>query len=150
MQLSDEFMTSLRMANPIDRVMQSYVNIIRKGHNFVCSCPFHSEKTPSCTIYPDTQSFYCFGCGVGGDVVTFIKKIENLEYMEAVRFLATMQTLEATISSVRKPFAIRCLVRESQLSGANPSPYFLTVCGDIRLCIRYLRACFEESPEQRF
>lgn len=99
MQLSDEFMTSLRMANPIDRVMQSYVNIIRKGHNFVCSCPFHSEKTPSCTIYPDTQSFYCFGCGVGGDVVTFIKKIENLEYMEAVRFLAERANIPMPVFS---------------------------------------------------
>ena len=87
------------MANPIDRVMQSYVNIIRKGHNFVCSCPFHSEKTPSCTIYPDTQSFYCFGCGVGGDVVTFIKKIENLEYMEAVRFLAERANIPMPVFS---------------------------------------------------
>ena len=51
-------------------------------------CPFHNEKTPSFNIYPENGSFYCFGCGTGGDVITFIRRIENLDYMEAVRFLA--------------------------------------------------------------
>ena len=60
----------------------------RKGRNLSGLCPFHSEKTPSFFVYPQTQSFYCFGCGAGGDVITFIRRIENLEYMEAVRFLA--------------------------------------------------------------
>ena len=61
----------LRNANPIETVMGSYVQLIRRGRNYVCSCPFHSEKTPSCTVFTDTQSFYCFGCGAGGDVITF-------------------------------------------------------------------------------
>lgn len=82
------------MGNPIDDVMKSYVNLIRRGHNFVCSCPFHSEKTPSCTVYPDTQSFYCFGCAAGGDVITFIRKIENLEYIEAIKLLAERAGLD--------------------------------------------------------
>ena len=51
-------------------------------------CPFHGEKTPSFNIYPENGSFYCFGCGVGGDVITFIRRIENLDYIEAVKFLA--------------------------------------------------------------
>lgn len=68
--------------------MQSYVNIKRSGRDYVCACPFHSEKTPSCHIYSGSQSFYCFGCGVGGDVISFIRNIERLEYIESVRFLA--------------------------------------------------------------
>ena len=60
----------------------------RSGSSYMCRCPFHSEKTPSCSISPDKQLFHCFGCGAGGDVITFIRMIENLDYMDAVRFLA--------------------------------------------------------------
>ncbi len=91
---NDEFLYRLRNANPIDTVMGSYVQLVRRGRNYVCSCPFHSEKTPSCTIFTDTQSFYCFGCGAGGDVITFIMKIENLDFSEAVRLLAQRSGIE--------------------------------------------------------
>lgn len=94
MQKNDDFLYRLRNANPIENVMGSYVNIIRRGRNFVCSCPFHSEKTPSCTIFTDTQSFYCFGCGAGGDVITFTMKAENLDFTEAVKLLAQRSGLE--------------------------------------------------------
>ena len=60
----------------------------RRGRNLVGLCPFHGEKTPSFNIYTENGSFYCFGCGVGGDIITFVMKIENLDYMEAVKFLA--------------------------------------------------------------
>lgn len=83
-----EFIEQLRSANPIDSVASSYVTLKRSGRNMSCLCPFHSEKSPSCVIYNDTQSFYCFGCGAGGDVFTFIMLIENLEYYEAVKLLA--------------------------------------------------------------
>ena len=86
--LSDVFLEELRTACPIETVMGSYVNLIRRGRTYVCSCPFHSEKTPSCTIYPEQQSFYCYGCGAGGDAITFIRRIENLSFMEAVEVLA--------------------------------------------------------------
>ena len=88
MALPQDFIFNLKSYNTIDSVMSSYLSLSRRGHNFVCSCPFHSEKTPSCYVYTETQSFYCFGCGAGGDVITFIMKIENLDYIEAVRFLA--------------------------------------------------------------
>lgn len=94
MKTNDEFLYRLRTANPIDNVMGAYVNIIRRGRNYICSCPFHSEKTPSCTVFTDTQSFYCFGCGAGGDVITFIMKIENLDFTEAVKLLAQRSGLE--------------------------------------------------------
>ncbi len=88
MAFPDEFLYQLKLANPVDSVISSYVNLKRSGHDAVGLCPFHSEKTPSFHVYNDTQSFYCFGCGAGGDVITFIKKIENLEYIEAVKLLA--------------------------------------------------------------
>lgn len=94
MPRDDEFLYRLRNANPIDAVMGSYVQLIRRGRNYVCSCPFHSEKTPSCTVFTDTQSFYCFGCGAGGDVITFTMKIENLDFTEAVKLLAQRSGLE--------------------------------------------------------
>lgn len=90
----DEFLYRLRNANPIDGIMGSYVQLTRRGRNYICSCPFHSEKTPSCTIFTDTQSFYCFGCGAGGDVITFTMKIENLDFSEAVKLLAQRAGLE--------------------------------------------------------
>ncbi len=92
---NDEFLYRLREANPIETVMGEYVNLIRRGRNYVCNCPFHSEKTPSCTIFLDRDPhFYCFGCGAGGDVITFIMKVENLDFMDAVRFLAERSGME--------------------------------------------------------
>ncbi len=88
MQLPEEFIYQLKTANTIDSTIARYINIIRRGKDYVGLCPFHSEKTPSFHIYTDTQSFYCFGCGAGGDVITFTKRIENLGYMEAVQLLA--------------------------------------------------------------
>lgn len=60
----------------------------QRGRNLLGLCPFHGEKTPSFNVYPESGSFYCFGCGQGGDVITFIRKIENLDYIDAVAFLA--------------------------------------------------------------
>lgn len=91
---SDEFLSQIRDACPIETVAADYVPLKRRGRTYVCSCPFHSEKTPSCTIFPDTQSFYCFGCGAGGDVITWIRRIENLDFSEAVKFLAEKSGLE--------------------------------------------------------
>lgn len=88
MPLPNEFIEQVRDANEITSVISSYVSLKRAGRDNVCLCPFHSEKTPSCHIYTDTQSFYCFGCGAGGDVINFIRLIEHLDYIESVKFLA--------------------------------------------------------------
>lgn len=88
MRLSEDFMRELHDKNDILSVAQGYVELKRSGNSYMCRCPFHSEKSPSCSISPDKGLFHCFGCGVGGDVVTFIRLIENLDYMDAVRFLA--------------------------------------------------------------
>jgi len=88
MALPDMFMQELKAKNNIADVVSSYVSLKRRGRNMVGLCPFHNEKTPSFNIYPDNGSFFCFGCEAGGDVITFIRKIENLDYMESVKFLA--------------------------------------------------------------
>ena len=88
MPLPDSFLQELVSRNDMEAVASSYVQLKRRGRTLMGLCPFHGEKTPSFTVYPETASFYCFGCGAGGDVITFIKRIENLDYMDAVRFLA--------------------------------------------------------------
>ena len=86
--LPDRFIQDLIDRNDVESVIGSYVTLRRRGRTLVGLCPFHGEKTASFTVYPETTSFYCFGCGAGGDVITFVKRIENLDYMDAVRFLA--------------------------------------------------------------
>ena len=71
--------------NDIEQVIGRYVDLRRAGSNLVGLCPFHSEKTPSFTVFRNTDSFYCFGCAAGGNVITFIQKIENLDYVSAVQ-----------------------------------------------------------------
>ncbi len=88
MALPESFLQQLKMSCDIESIISSYVSVKRQGRNRACLCPFHSEKTPSMVVYNDTQSFYCFGCGAGGDVISFIMKIENLDYIEAVKLLA--------------------------------------------------------------
>ena len=83
-----EVIEEIRYRNDIEDVISSYVTLKRAGSNRNGLCPFHSEKTPSFTVFPATKSFYCFGCGAGGDVVTFIQKVENLDYRDALEFLA--------------------------------------------------------------
>ena len=83
-----EIIDEIVFRNDIVEVVGSYVTLKRAGSNFSGLCPFHNEKTPSFTVFPATKSCYCFGCGSGGDVITFIMRTENLDYVEALEFLA--------------------------------------------------------------
>lgn len=94
MPFPESFLQELKLRNDITEIVSSYVNLKRRGRNMVGLCPFHGEKTPSFNVYTENGSFYCFGCGVGGDVITFIMKIENLDYVDAVKFLAQRAGLE--------------------------------------------------------
>ncbi len=87
-RFSDDFIQQIRDNNDIESVIGSYVDLKRRGKNLVGLCPFHNEKTPSFTVYPETASYYCFGCGAGGEVINFIRNIENLDFVEAVKLLA--------------------------------------------------------------
>ena len=88
MNISPQIIEDIKARNDIEHVISSYINLKRAGSNLNGLCPFHSEKTPSFTVFPSTQSFYCFGCGAGGDAITFVMRMENLDYITAVRTLA--------------------------------------------------------------
>lgn len=86
--IPQEYIEELTRRTDIVDLIGSYVQLKRKGRLHGGLCPFHSEKSPSFYVYPDTQSFYCFGCGAAGDAISFAKKINNIEYVEAVKLLA--------------------------------------------------------------
>ena len=86
--ISEDVIREIRFRNNIEDVVSSYVTLKRAGSNLLGLCPFHSEKTPSFTVFPNTESFHCFGCGAGGDVISFIRRIENLDYPSAIELLA--------------------------------------------------------------
>lgn len=88
MALPQEFLLELKMRNDIEGVLSPYVALKRRGRNLVGLCPFHNEKTPSFTVYPENGSYYCFGCGQGGDIISFTMRAENLDYIDAVKRLA--------------------------------------------------------------
>ena len=86
--IPQEYVQEVARRNDIEELIGQYVQLRRRGRTLTGLCPFHNEKTPSFTVYPDTQSFYCFGCGAAGDAITFVRKINNLGYVEAVKQLA--------------------------------------------------------------
>ncbi|NLL63961.1 MAG: DNA primase [Ruminococcaceae bacterium] len=88
MAIREDFLQTLKERIDIEDLVREYVDIKKAGSNSKGLCPFHSEKTPSFTVFPDTGSYFCFGCSNGGDIITFIREIENLDYVEAVKFLA--------------------------------------------------------------
>lgn len=119
MAIPHEIIEEIKYRNDIESVISPYVSLKRRGKNLVGLCPFHNEKTPSFTVYPENGSFYCFGCGAGGDVFTFTRLIENLDYIEAVKLLAeksgvtlpqdgyddSMQRLKNTIYDINRETA---------------------------------------------
>lgn len=86
--IPQEYIQEVARRNDIEELIGQYVHLRRRGRTLTGLCPFHNEKTSSFTVYPDTQSFYCFGCGAAGDAITFVRKINNLGYVEAVKQLA--------------------------------------------------------------
>lgn len=85
---SDEVIEEVKSSNDIVDVISQYVTLKRSGRNFFGLCPFHKEKSPSFSVSPDKQIFHCFGCGVGGNVIHFVSKIENISFMETMEMLA--------------------------------------------------------------
>jgi hypothetical protein len=85
---SEEFLTELRSRADIVSLISEYVKLRKAGRRYVGLCPFHQEKTPSFSVDPDKQLFYCFGCGQGGNVFTFLMKMENLTFQDSVEELA--------------------------------------------------------------
>ena len=104
---SDEIIDEVRQTNDIVDIISQYVRLKRSGRNFFGLCPFHNEKSPSFSVSPDKQIFHCFGCGAGGNVFTFLTKIEGINFVEAVQMLAErsniqLPTLENSGDSARE------------------------------------------------
>ena len=87
--IPQEYIQEVVRRNDIEDIVGQYVQLRRRGRTLTGLCPFHNEKTPSFVVYPDTQSFYCFGCGAAGDVISFVRKYNNLGYVETVKQLAS-------------------------------------------------------------
>ena len=88
MRYPEEVVEEVRMKNDIVDVISGYVKLQKKGSNYFGLCPFHNEKSPSFSVSPSKQMYYCFGCGAGGNVITFVMKYENYSFMEALQMLA--------------------------------------------------------------
>ena len=103
-----EIIEEIKYRNDIVDVVSSYVTLKNAGSNMLGLCPFHSERTPSFTVFNSNQNYYCFGCGAGGDVITFIMKMENLDYTAALEFLAKRAgiTIPADTSAPKKKDAV--------------------------------------------
>lgn len=95
---SDELIDEIKSSNDIVDTISQYVTLKRSGRNFFGLCPFHKEKSPSFSVSPDKQIFHCFGCGVGGNVIHFISKIENLGFRETLEYLAERSGIEMPTS----------------------------------------------------
>ena len=91
---SDELIEEVRSANDIVDVISNYVRLTKKGGNYMGLCPFHNEKTPSFSVSQSKQMFYCFGCGAGGNVITFLMQYENDTFQEALETLAQKAGIE--------------------------------------------------------
>ena len=91
---SEEILNEVRQANDIVDVISQYVHLKRSGRNYFGLCPFHNEKSPSFSVSPDKQIFHCFGCGVGGNVITFVSQIEGLNFVETVQMLAERANIQ--------------------------------------------------------
>lgn len=91
---SEELIEEIRNSNDIVDVISQYVILKRSGRNFFGLCPFHKEKSPSFSVSPDKQIFHCFGCGVGGNVIHFVSKIENLDFRETLELLANRANIQ--------------------------------------------------------
>ena len=88
MRYSDDIIEEVRMKNDIVDVISQYVKLTRRGSSYFGLCPFHNEKTPSFSVTPSKQMYYCFGCGAGGNVFSFVMQYENFTFPEAVKMLA--------------------------------------------------------------
>ena len=103
MAFPQDFLQELKARNNVEDVISQYVSLKRAGSNLVGCCPFHSERTPSFTVFRNADNFYCFGCGAGGDVITFVMKMENVDYVTAVEHLAQRAGLTVPVDPASGP-----------------------------------------------
>ena len=95
-KISKEKLEEIKTKNDILDVVSEYIELTPKGNRLMSLCPFHNDKTPSFTVYPEKGFFYCFGCGTGGDIIEFIQRIEKIDYISAVKLLAERSGVKIT------------------------------------------------------
>jgi DNA primase len=125
----EEIIEEVRSRNDIVDVISGYVSLKRKGSSYFGLCPFHNEKSPSFSVSRDKQMYYCFGCGAGGNVYTFLMEYENFSFPEAVRYLAEragMELPEEELSDeARRQMDEKAKLRQMNKLAAN---YFYYLC----------------------
>ena len=136
MAVSNEFIEEVRSRNDIVAVAGEYINLKKSGRNYTALCPFHNEKTPSFMVSPEKQIFHCFGCQLGGNVFTFVMKLDNLSFMEAVEKLAKRAGLAIPAAARSKEAAEKNKERE-ELYAAN------------ELAAKYYEYCLKELTESK-
>ena len=140
---SEDVIRSVREANDIVGVISDYVTLTRKGGNYFGLCPFHGEKTPSFSVNQRDQYFHCFGCGVGGNVFTFLMKMENMTFPEALKNLADRGGIELPEAELSPEEKERMEHRDRMLSAAREAAnyyyYQLSHQPDDSLVKRYLK-----------
>jgi DNA primase len=100
--INDELLEKIKDNSDIVNIISDYVSLKKSGSNYIGLCPFHNEKTPSFTVSESKQLFHCFGCGEGGDVLTFIMKKENLDFIDAVQLLADKLGIDVEQNNVNE------------------------------------------------
>src|SRR3990172_4310127 len=119
MAFPPQFLDELRARLPLAERIGRKVRLVRRGREYVGLCPFHNEKTPSFTVVEDKGFFHCFGCGEHGDIIGFVMRTENIEFLEAVERLAHEAGLELPRSGRAKPHTARAnRPLEAALEGA--------------------------------
>ncbi len=119
MAFSKAFLEEVKQRNPLTDLISRVVPLKRAGSNMVGCCPFHSEKTPSFTVFPATSSYYCFGCGAGGDAISFVMQSEGLEYREAVEQLAMRAGIPLEEEPDRRGIPAAPAVKKERLYAIN-------------------------------
>src|SRR5690606_35089782 len=101
-EIPEDVIRNVREANDIVDVVEEYVQLKKQGRSYKGLCPFHEEKTPSFSVTKEKQIFHCFGCGKGGNVITFLMEIESFSFIEAIQHLADRAGISLPKTSVRK------------------------------------------------
>ena len=117
--ISRDTVDEVLLRNDIESLIGSYVPLKRAGTNLKGLCPFHNEKTPSFVVYPSENSFFCFGCGVGGNAITFIRQIEHLDYPDAVEFLARRAGITVIRENEKDQYIKKSTVSKDRLRKMN-------------------------------
>ncbi len=129
--ISPQIIEEIKYRNDIEEVISSHVSLKRAGNNLLGLCPFHSEKTPSFTVFTGTKTFFCFGCGAGGDVISFVMRSENLTYVDALKTLAKRSGIEIPEDDREKQGGVK---RERILAMNKDAA-------------RFFHECLKKSPE---